>query len=324
MIDLCVHLNGSVSAQALIKLANDFSVQLPAEGVRALKPYISVPKKSTSLEEYQACFEIPNLVLQTEGALKYAASELVKKLDENKMRYVEIRFAPQLHTKGGLSQKDAVEAVIAGIKEGLGSCEYMNAGLLLCCIGANEKEDIKTIDIAKSLLGSGVVGVDISAKSKNFDKLISYTKELGMDFVICASEAGMEKKIKSAVNMGVKRIRYGSCESIDEEILAMVIDKGIALEMCPTSALHRGLVNKIKEYPIRSLLKKGVIVTVCTDNMTASDTDIKKEYTLLKNSLSLTAEEEKMLLLNAGYASFLSEEESQNLCEQIYEYGLYI
>ena len=331
MIDLHLHLDGSLSVQTLIKLAEENNISLPGDSVKTLKPYICAPKKCNDLNEYLKYFEIPLSVLQTSSALEYAAYDLVKRLDDMKMNYAEIRFAPQLHTMGSLSQADAVEAVSKGIGKALDSCKRMKARVILCCMRAdgNEKENIETINCAKSFLNDPVVAVDLAGaegiyQTRSFKKVFDLAQKYDIPFTIHAGESGGPESVRAAIEMGAQRIGHGIRACEDEKVLEMLIERNIAFEMCPTSNLQTGGVGKIKEYPIRRLLKMGAIVTVNTDNMTVSDTDIKKEYALLKKSLSLTAEEEKMLLLNSVYASFLPEEDKHTLSEEIYKYGLYI
>lgn len=331
MIDLHLHLDGSLSAETLIKLADECGVELPATDAKSLKSYICVSKRCESLEQYLKCFELPLAVLQSGRAINYAVGDLVKRLDVSKMRYAEIRFAPQLHTKNSLSLREAVEAAVRGLEDALGKCKHMvGAQLILCCMRNGSKDDnFETVRAAKEMLGSGVAAVDLAGaeglyKTEGFRDVFALAESLDVPFTIHAGEADGPESVRAAVEMGARRIGHGvrMCES--EEVTNLVIDKGIALEMCPTSNIQTGAVGKIKDYPIRTLLKKGAIVTVNTDNMTVSDTNLKKEYTVLKNSLSLTAEEEKMLRLNSVYASFLSEEEKQNLYEQIYKNGLLV
>ncbi len=331
MIDLHLHLDGSLDVQTILKLAKECDIVLPGSNARELKPYICAAKRGGNLDSYLNCFELPISLLQTKDALRYASRKLIKRLDNNKMCYAEIRFAPQLHTQNYLSQAEVVEAVIEGINEGCEISKNMKANLILCCMRgeSNENENLETLNVAKYFLGSGVCALDLAGaeatyKTGNYKKLFELSSRYDIPFTIHAGEADGAQSVREAIEMGAKRIGHGVRVCEDDEVLEMVISHGIALEMCPTSNVQTGAVSKIKEYPIRRLLKMGAIVTVNTDNMTVSDTDIKKEYTLLKNSLSLTAEEEKMLLLNAVYAAFLPEEDKQILSENIYLHGLYI
>lgn len=145
-----------------------------------------------------------------------------------------------------------------------------------------------------------------------------------MPFTIHAGEADGAQSVRAAVEFGARRIGHGIRMCEDAAVMDMVIEQGIALELCPTSNLQTGAVGAIRDYPIRRFLSAGVIATVNTDNMAVSNTTVKNELALLRKGISLTAEEEKMLLLNAVYASFLPEEDKQTLSEQIYVHGCYI
>ncbi len=331
MIDLHLHLDGSLSAETVIKLAAEQNYPLQANDAKSLKSYLCAGKRCANVEQYLECFELPMAVLQTSEALRYAACDLVKRLDLSKMRYAEIRISPQLHTAGELGQSEVVEAVLKGLDEALEGCKYMlGAQLILCCMRGenNEEENMQTVRVAKEMLGRGVCAIDLAGAEdiycrRNFGKIFELASSLSVPFTIHAGESSGAESVREAIEMGAKRIGHGVRICEDEEVLGLVIDKGIALELCPTSNLQNGAIAKIKQYPVQSLLKRGAIVTVNTDNMTVSDTTIKKEYAFLKKSLSLTAEEEKMLLLNAVYASFLDEEKKQKLSRIIYEQWLY-
>ena len=70
--------------------------------------------KTFSLNEYLKRFDLPLTMLQTEDSLYYATAGLAMELWRRGVGYAEIRFAPQLHTKRGLTQMKAVESVIEG------------------------------------------------------------------------------------------------------------------------------------------------------------------------------------------------------------------
>lgn len=326
MIDLHLHLDGSLSAETIIKLAGEEGVKLPVSEAKLLKPYICAAKRGGDLNKYLQCFEIPVAVLQSEKSLEYAVKELIKRLDLAKMKYAEIRFAPQLHTKKSLTTEGAAEAAVRGLEDALGRCKSMvGAQIILCCMrNGSMRDNIDTVRAAKNLLGHGVAAVDLAGaealySTADFREVFLFAEKLGIPFTIHAGEAAGAESVLAAIEMGARRIGHGVriCES--EEAMKIVGDNGMALEMCPTSNVQTGATESLKKYPIREFLKKGIIATVNTDNMTVSDTTLKKEFSALKNSLSLTAEEEKMLLLNAVYASFLPEEEKQKLYEYVYE-----
>ena len=331
MIDLHLHLDGSLSTDTILYLAKAGGVSLPAEDAAGLKPYIMAPDCCGDLDSYLKRFEAPLLVLQSSFALDYAVADLVTRLDADHMRYAEIRFAPQLHTRRGLKQEEVVEAALRGLERGLSQCKHLRAQLILCCMRGegNEQENEKTVRLAKQYRSIGVAAVDLAGaeglyKTEKYKSLFALASELGVPFTIHAGEADGPQSVRAAVEFGARRIGHGVRICEDESVMELVIDQGIALELCPTSNLQTGAVMGIRNYPIRKFLNAGVIATVNTDNMTVSDTTVKKELALLRKGLSLTVEEEKMLLLNAVYASFLPEEEKQTLSEQIYVHGCYV
>ncbi len=113
--DLHVHLDGSLRLSTLVELARAAHVRLPAydaEGLRA-----QVFKESyANLGDYLKGFAYTVAVLQTAEHLERAACELVEDNLAEGVRYLEIRFAPQLHLTDGLGPRDVLGAVCRGIE----------------------------------------------------------------------------------------------------------------------------------------------------------------------------------------------------------------
>ena len=90
----------------------------------------------------------------------------------------------------------------------------------------------------------------------------------------------------------------------DEELMELLASREIPLEMCPISNLQTKAVEKITDYPLRTYLRRGIKVTVNSDNMTVSDTWVGKEFQYLADSYGLTEAEAEQLLANAHFAAF--------------------
>ncbi len=91
--------------------------------------------------------------------------------------------------------------------------------------------------------------------------------------------------------------------------MAMLKDRKVFLEMCYSSNLQTRTVESPQRYPLPMFLEKGICATVNTDNMTVSDTDLKKEYLLLQREFLLSGSDLKRLALNAVAGAFVEEEE---------------
>ncbi|MGN1267497.1 MAG: adenosine deaminase [Dorea sp.] len=306
LTDLHLHLDGSLSPKIVLKLARMCDVQLPAETEEELEKYLSVDIHCESLNDYLKCFDLPLLVLQKSEAMELAAYDLGKRLEEQGISYAEVRFAPQLHKQKKMSQKDAVEAVIRGFDKVMEDRE-IQLRVILCCMRGDKaeenvlKENLETIRLAKEYLGKGVVAVDLAGAEAlfptcDFAEEFALARKLGVPFTIHAGEAKGPESIWKALEFGASRIGHGTRAIEDENLMEELARRKIPLEMCPTSNLQTKAVKSIDEYPLREYLKRGMIVTVNTDNMTVSGTTIEKEYEFLKEQYALTREEEEKLI----------------------------
>ena len=118
-VDLHLHLDGSMLPESAWEMAAERGIRLPAETLEDFRQFIVVTADCRSVNEYLKRFEMPLQILQDRVSLGRTAFELVSLLAGQGLRYAEIRFAPQLHLRKGLTQRDAVEAVLAGVKRGI-------------------------------------------------------------------------------------------------------------------------------------------------------------------------------------------------------------
>ena len=221
------------------------------------------------------------------------------------MKYVEIRFAPQLHTKKGLTQRQVTEAAIKGLPEGKG----LEAKLILCCMRMenNEKENMETIRMAEAYLGKGVAAADLAGAeaifpTKSFEPVFRMARDAGVPFTIHAGEADGPKSIWTALKFGAKRIGHGVRCLEDETLVEYLREHRIPLEVCPTSNFQTKAVKG--EYPLKKMLEKGLCVTLNTDNTTVSGTTLEKEFEVARTRLGVTEEELEILKANAEKARF--------------------
>ena len=112
--DLHVHLDGSLRIPTLIELARASNVELPSYTEAGLRETV-YKERYTSLGDYLKGFRYTVAVMQTEEALERVAAELAEDNQSEGVRYLEVRFAPQLHVRPGL---DAIQ-VLAAVDRGL-------------------------------------------------------------------------------------------------------------------------------------------------------------------------------------------------------------
>ena len=317
VIDLHLHLDGSLSPASVRKLAAMQGVALPEE--EELLRLLRVSPDCRSLNEYLEKFDFPLSLLQTGDAITAAVHNLCEELREQGLWYAEIRFAPQLHTRKGLSQRQVVEAAVAGLPK-----EGFRAGLILCCMRGDTNGDAnrETILLAPDFLGRGVCAVDLAGAealfpTRDFEELFTLAREQAIPYTIHAGEADGPSSIRAALAFGTSRLGHGvrSCE--DEALLRRLSLGDVLLELCPTSNLHTCIFSDLSQYPIPLFLEKGVKFCLNTDNMTVSGTTLQQEVESIRETFALSHEQMKTMLRNTIPFTFADEANKAWLLEQI-------
>lgn len=312
LIELHLHLDGSLRPETVWKLAKEQNIKLPANTVDEVRDQMQVPEDCRTLEEYLTRFDLPLLVLQTREALERAAFELTEDLAKEGVTYAEIRFAPQLSIKGGMTQEQAVEAAIEGVKRGMEQYPSIRVGLILCCMRGedNEEWNLQTVETAKKYLGDVVCAVDIAGAeslypTERFAPVFEKVREYGLPSTIHAGEAAGPESMKTALAFGAKRIGHGVAAVEDPELVRRLIEEQITLEVCVTSNYQTKVVPSIEAHPIRRLFNAGVRVTVNSDNRTVSNTNVRKELDILRNVFGFKEQEIEKMEEYAWEARFL-------------------
>ncbi len=333
MIDLHLHFDGSLPVETVLRLAKEQGISLPAQTKEELAPYLAAPADCRDLNEYLARFDLPLAVLQTKEALKSGAADLARELQGQGLVYGELRFAPQFHTQKGLTQREVVEAVLEGLRT-CGADIWLN--LILCCMRGkdNQEENMETLEIAKeqieetkkrSAQGENrlprVVAIDLAGAeaifpTRDYSFIFEAAAKKQIPYTIHAGEADGPESIRAALDMGAYRIGHGVRCVDDSALVEELKEKQIPLECCLTSNLQTRAFPTAEEHPLLSLYRKGLKVTVNTDNMTVSQTTVAREFAVL-SACGMTKEEHRGLLENSIQAAFLSDDEKKSLREKI-------
>ena len=203
--DLHVHLDGSLRLESLVELARERKVALPSETPEGLEALVFRPRY-VNLAEYLEGFRYTVGVLQDAEALERAACELAEDCQADGVRYVEVRFAPQLHVRPGFEVPDVVRAVDRGLRRAAaafnarpevaqGQEPPFAAGILLCAMRffrpefslgfrrffetlpeASEREiqQAASLEVARAAArlkneeGLLVVGIDLAGQEKGY------------------------------------------------------------------------------------------------------------------------------------------------------------
>ena len=287
------HLDGDLRPQTIIEIAKEIGyTELPTTDVAELTKWFVDSCSAGSLEKYLRTFDHTIAVMQTREHITRVSRECVLDLALDNVIYAEIRVAPEHFTKRGLSLDDVVAAMIAGYKEGVAEAEVMGKKIavstILCAMRHNDRS-MEIAELAIRWRDRGVAGFDIAGAEKGFPAsnhkaAFDYLRREGLPFTIHAGEADGVASIQDALeNCHAARIGHGVrlADEIRENELTPfareVRERGVHLEMAPTSNIQTGVVSDYASHPISAMKKLGFNVGINTDNRLMSGTSASKE-----------------------------------------------
>ena len=326
-IDLHLHLDGAVLPELAWELAKEQGVSMPADTLEEFRHFLVVSADCRSVNEYLKRFELPLQIMQDKESIRRITLELIKLLESQGLIYAEIRFAPQLHLRKGLTQRDAIEAVLQGQQDAAALCPNIRTGILLCamCIGdskLNEDQNLLTAELAAEYLGKGIVGFDLAGAEgivplRAFSPVFDRIRALGVPFTCHAGDSQGPDTVRDALDFGSKRIGHGHHIFDDPELCKRAIEEGVTLEICPTSNIQCQTQPSFQEHPAKQLLDMGMRITINTDNMILSGIDLAIEYEHCLKDMGFTREDLIKMLHYSADAAFVSEETRRILHEKI-------
>ena len=300
-VELHLHLDGSFRPETVWELAEAKGVAMPAKDLAGYRDYLAATADCASVNEYLERFELPLQVMQDAAALTRITRELIQDLADRGTAYAEIRFAPQLHTREGLDQRRAVEAVLEGRRQGCGARPGIDIGILLCmmCVGpetANWEANAETVETAAEYLDRGVVGVDLAGAEgivplRNFAPLFRRAGELGIPFTCHAGDSPGPDTVADALDFGARRIGHGHHIYQDPALVRRAADLGVTLEICPTSNIQCKTQPSYEAHPAKNLMEMGLGVCINTDNTTLAGVTLADEYEHCVHEMGFTYED---------------------------------
>lgn len=309
--DLHVHLDGSVRASTVLELGRAQGISLPAETPAGLEQAVGAGRSQGSLVDYLRGFSVILSVLQTEEALERVAFELAEDGHWENIRYMEVRYAPLLHTAQGLPLTRVVDAVLLGLgraRESYG----IDCQLILCGIrNISPASSYEMAELAVAYKGRGVVGFDLAGAEANFPakdhvEAFRLVRSNNVNCTIHAGEAFGPASIGQALHdCGAHRIGHGCRLREDGALLHYVADHRIPLECCPSSNVQTGAVASFESHPLKLYVDLGLRVTVNTDNRLITQTSISEELHRVHTRLRLPFCEMKRIILAGFKSSFL-------------------
>jgi adenosine deaminase len=331
-VSLHDHLDGGLRPETIIELAAEINHALPADEPKQLAQWFLESCDSGSLVRYLETFDHTIAVMQTKEGLIRVAREFALDLHKDGVVYGEVRWAPEQHLRNGLSLDHVVEYVEEGLSQARAEVRdkggYLATGQLITAMRQNDNAQ-QIAELAVAHRKNGVVGFDYAGPEAGFSptrhkQAFAWLNAQLMPVTLHAGEADGKDSIRDAIvdgrtlrlGHGVRIIEDVFVDAQDDskyafgEVATWVLERGIALELSPSSNLQTGAIPGIdqpimKDHPFDDLYRLGFNVTVNTDNRLMSGTSLTRELELLRDAFGYDLEDVELFQLNAANAAFI-------------------
>jgi adenosine deaminase len=312
-VELHVHTLGSIQPSTLLRILQEEGFDTPYVTEYDLVRRFQYTDFSNFIEVYM---EITSYISQ-EKHFEHITYDMLEKCAECNTKYVEVSFSPRDHLQHNMDFSKMVDAINRGIDKARKS-KGIDANIRIDLVRSSTKDEaMEVLDLIEKY-PKNIVSVDIGGHEarwppKPFTEAYQRAREIGLHLVAHAGEAAGPQSIWDAIEyLKVERIGHGVSAREDPKLIEYLKEKQIAIEMNPVSNLRTGVVDSIKDHPIREFYDKGLLVTVSSDDPSLFHTDLNNEYIEIHRHLGFTLEELFQISVNGVETAFIEESKKEN------------
>lgn len=320
--ELHLHIEGTLEPELMFELAKRNNIKLKFNSVDQLRQAYNF----NNLQEFLDIYYAGASVLITEQDFYDMTWAYLVKAQSQNVLHAEIFFDPQTHTNRGIS----FDTVISGIHRALEDAKIkfgLTTKLIPCFLRDLDADSaMRTLNQACAyknwITAFGLDSAEVGNPPSKFAQVFNSARENGFLTVAHAGEEGPSEYVWEAINLlKVSRIDHGNHSLDDEKLISFLSEKKIPLTVCPLSNLKLKVVDDLKKHPLKTMIEKGLMVTLNSDDPAYFSGYVTENYLALADSLNLSREEICLIAKNSFSASFISDLEKHFYINKVEEYN---
>jgi adenosine deaminase len=258
-----------------------------------------------------------NQFLREYEDFKLISDAVFNDLTNQNVKYAEIFISPSLFRKN-LQTQEIVEAIASSVQTNT----KIKINLIVDLVrdyGQNEMRTLHEVNEVKHLgiIGIGIGGTEHKYPPELFINIFNQAREYGFRTTAHAGEAaGPESIWKAIKDLKVDRIGHGTKAVEDPELLDYISINKIPVELCPLSNLRTGVIESFEKHPFLTYLKKGIPISINTDDPKMFGNTLAEEYEQLMITFQLTFNEVVSIIRDSIQTTWLDEKAKTKLMEE--------
>ncbi|HEN4770823.1 TPA: adenosine deaminase [Legionella pneumophila] len=320
--ELHVHLEGTISPDLAKKLAKRNQLTLP-DGLIAPdeKSYLS-----KDFLDFLKVYDTLASVIKNPQDYYDITFDYLKSNAQERAIYIEMMYSPDhAEQSSGIPSKEHLAAIQQAIDDAKSQFDIVGRIIITAVrhFGVEACERVAkqaSIDKFPCVTGFGLGGDEAKFPPQLFTKAYQIAANSGLECTVHAGEfdsaKGMEEAMKT---LPIKRIGHGVRVIDSPDIMAMVKDRGIALEVCPTSNIFLGLFKDMNNHPFPKLYEAGIKVSISSDDPPFMSTTLAQEYKRVQKSYGYSDDTMNDITRMAIEAAFVDEKTRKELLTKLEE-----
>ena len=321
-VELHLHLEGSVLPATLRELSRSKG-RTGSEVDRWVDKQQQRGFRYANFMEFVEAFKFVAVLLETPQDYALAAARLMERLAAQNVKYAEVTLSAGVvlwkrQQLGAVYEAVRAVTIEAEARLGVRVNWIFDAVRQFGAEPARQVAEWAGRFRSQGVVAFGLGGDEERGPAETFSDVYCEARDLGLHTVAHAGETVGAESVRQAVELlGAERIGHGLAAARSLEVCALLRDRRVPLEACPTSNLAMGLIPRFEAYPLPAFLEAGVLLTLNSDDPALFDTSIERELLQAAQSFSLSRQHVTELCENAARAAFLPAEEKQLLLEEI-------
>ena len=302
--ELHVHLEGTAPPSLVRRLAQRNAIPLP-EGLFADEDTF----RWTDFLDFLATYDLAASVIRTAEDYRDVTYEYLAACAAEGALYVELIASPDHAAAVGLSDADHYAGIAQGIDDAR-AAHGIEARIVIAAIrnfGVEAAEEIArrhAEDRHPYVVGFNLVGDEAAWPAGLFARAYEIAAGSGLGCTVHAGEHAGPESVRAALELPITRISHGVRAIEDPVLVAELAERGIVLEVCPTSNVSLGLFPSYEDHPLGALREAGVRVTLGSDDPPYFGCSIGSEYAVARERIGFDEEQLRDVTRIAVEASF--------------------
>lgn len=307
-IELHVHLEGTIRPATLLEIAKRNDQPLPASTVEEVERLYEF----TDFEHFIQVWILTTNCLRTADDFRRVVVEYAAEAARFGAVYIEGIFSPAERVQRGVGWDEVFTGYTEGVVEAYERFQVtvnltpdIYRGLDPELAEECARYAVRYRD--RGVVGFGLGGSEAATPAASYARAFAIARDGGLGLVPHAGESAGPESVREVLAFDPARIRHGIRAVEDPDVLKEIVDRGLVLDVCPTSNLRTRVVDTLDAHPLPALRAAGVPCTINTDDPAMFGTDLGREYDIAQR-LGVTAAD----AYAAGLAGALCDEATRS------------